>query len=199
MKTGILCAAAIALTCVLSCSRVQGDWTKAEKSIINSGSGVMRILTVEDSLDNAVLRSSSIWLSEEDLQTKEFATLSERMLETLASTGSGVGIAGPQVGILRRVVAVQRCDKEDEPVEVFPNISIIAMRGEPEPGPEGCLSVPDCRGEVLRYRDIDIKYTSPATLCDTVETIQGFTAVIFQHEVDHLVGILYTDKAVTLQ
>ena len=47
---------------------------------------------------------------------------------------------------------------------------------------------------MLRYRDIDIRYTSPKTLTDTLERIQGFTAVIFQHECDHLDGILYTDK-----
>ena len=47
---------------------------------------------------------------------------------------------------------------------------------------------------MLRYRDIDIRYTSPKTLADTLERIQGFTAVIFQHECDHLDGILYTDK-----
>ena len=58
--------------------------------------------------------------------------------------------------------------------------------------------MPDLRGDVRRYRDIDIKYTSKATLCDTTETITGFTAVIFQHEVDHLVGIIYTDKADSL-
>ena len=49
------------------------------------------------------------------------------------------------------------------------------------------------RGEVLRYNDIDISYISPKTLRDTSETISGFTAVIFQHECDHLDGILYTD------
>ncbi len=54
--------------------------------------------------------------------------------------------------------------------------------------------MPGRRGEVLRYRDIDIRYTSPKTLTDTLERIQGFTAVIFQHECDHLDGILYTDK-----
>ena len=67
------------------------------------------------------------------------------------------------------------------------------------PGPEGCLSVPGRRGDVSRYREIDIAYSLPvsrahaAAVRDTVETISGFTAVIFQHECDHLDGILYTD------
>ena len=108
----------------------------------------------------------------------------------------GVGIAGPQVGILRRVVAVQRFDKDGEPFEVYPNIFVTATRGETAPGPEGCLSIPGWRGDVLRYRDIDIEYTSPKTLKDTTERVQGFSAVIFQHECDHLDGVLYIDKVV---
>ena len=108
----------------------------------------------------------------------------------------GVGIAGPQVGIGRRIVAVQRFDKEGEPFEVYPNIRVTAKRGSPEPGPEGCLSVPGRRGDVLRWQDIDIAYTSPRTGRDTTETVKGFTAVIFQHETDHLDGVLYIDKLV---
>ena len=97
------------------------------------------------------------------------------------------------MGISRRVIAVQRFDKEGEPFEVYPNVRIIACRGEKVPGPEGCLSVPDCRGTISRYRDIDISYTSLPELKDCTETVCGFTAVIFQHECDHLDGVLYTD------
>ena len=119
----------------------------------------------------------------------------------------GVGIAGPQVGISRRIVAVQRFDKPGEPFEVYPNIRIVGFSGDTEPGPEGCLSVPGLRGDVMRYRDIDITYTligasadgqSNAALAprDTTERVQGFTAVIFQHECDHLDGVLYIDKVI---
>lgn len=69
---------------------------------------------------------------------------------------------------------------------------IVGRRGDLCSGPEGCLSVPGRRGNVLRYRDIDIQYSLVDR--DTTERIQGFTAVIFQHECDHLDGILYTDK-----
>ena len=88
---------------------------------------------------------------------------------------------------------MQRFDKEGEPFEVYPNIRVSDKRGPDELGGEGCLSVPGRRGEVLRSRDIDITYTSLYSYKDTTERVQGFTAVIFQHECDHLDGILYTD------
>lgn len=180
-------------TVTASCSR--GGWTAEESRFILGGEGLMRVLTVDDPADSAILRSKSVDMDARALQAPEYETLARRMVTTVTDPSQdGVGIAGPQVGVLRRVVAVQRLDKEGEPFEVYPNIRIVAFRGEPELGREGCLSVPGRRGEVLRWRDIDIAYTSLETLKDTVETVQGFTAVIFQHECDHLDGILYTDK-----
>lgn len=201
MKTAeiLVTALTIALS-VSACSRANGDWTAMERSLINGSSETMRVLTVDDTSDLAILRSPSLWLSTEDLKTKEYAALAARLVATVTSPEQdGVGIAGPQVGINRRIVAVQRFDKEGEPFEVYPNISITETFGDKVPGAEGCLSVPGLRGTVSRYQDITIKYTSTETLCDTTERIQGFTAVIFQHEADHLVGILYTDKADSVQ
>ena len=60
---------------------------------------------------------------------------------------------------------------------------------------EGCLSVPGKRGKVPRFTSADVRYRTAAGT-DTVETIQGFTAIIFQDECDHLAGKLYTDCAV---
>ena len=154
----------------------------------------MRVLTVDDHADSLLLRTPSTGLSSAALKSPQFAALAERMVATVTSPEQdGVGIAGPQVGLLRRVVAVQRFDKEGEPFEVYPNIRVSDKRGPDELGGEGCLSVPGRRGEVLRSRDIDITYTSLYSYKDTTERVQGFTAVIFQHECDHLDGILYTD------
>lgn len=185
--------AALALLAA-GCSQ-KPDWTEKELDIINGQGPVMRVLTIAVPEDSLVLRTPSTGFSIEDLQTEDYSALAAKMVATVTSPEQdGVGIAGPQVGILRRIVAVQRFDKEGEPFEVYPNIRITAFRAETEPGPEGCLSVPDMRGYVMRYRDIDIAYTSPATLQDTTETVQGYSAIIFQHECDHLDGILYTDK-----
>ena len=176
--------------------RSGAGWSASEKAVIN-GEGVMRVLTIEDESDSLFLRTPCKELTAREIRSAEYTTLAERMLVTVTSPEQdGVGIAGPQVGIGRRIVAVQRFDKEGEPFEVYPNIRITAKRGSPEPGPEGCLSVPGRRGDVLRWQDIDVAYTSPATGKDTTERIQGFTAVIFQHETDHLDGILYIDKLV---
>lgn len=179
-----------------SCSEGSNkNWSFSEQALIVDPDPVMRVLTIDHRKDSLVLRTPSRELPAELVAGSEYKELERKLIATVTSPEQdGVGIAAPQVGILRRVVAVQRFDKEGEPFEVYPNIRVIRMRGEMVAGGEGCLSVPDRRGEVLRYQDIDISYTSPYTLKDTVETVQGFTAVIFQHETDHLDGVLYIDK-----
>ena len=109
-----------------------------------------------------------------------------------------MGIAAPQVGLRRRVVAVQRLDKPGEPFEVYPNIRILAHLGDTVRGPEGCLSIPGMRGIVPRSEGVVVSWTDPQTLQAVTDTVHGFTAIIFQHEIDHLDGILYTDRADTV-
>lgn len=169
-------------------------WNKGEKAILTASDTVMRVLTVKNKKDSLFLRRSSADISPQMIQSEEYRLLVKKMIATVSSPSQdGVGLAGPQVGLSKRVVAVQRFDKEGQPFEVYPNIRITGAKGQRKPGPEGCLSVPGQRAEVKRYQNIDITYTSPLTLRDTTENIKGFTAVIFQHECDHLDGILYTD------
>ncbi len=196
MKVRILFFVMIFLS-VVGCSPLGGDFTEDEISLINSGeTPVMRVLTTESHDDVKVLRSSSKPLSDNALQTEEFALLCKRMLATVKSPDNdGVGIAAPQVGILRRLVAVQRFDKDGSPFEFYANPEIVRYGSEMIPGDEGCLSVPSRRGIVERYQEIDLRYRTLSGK-DTLETIQGFTAVIFQHELDHLDGRLYIDKTV---
>ena len=179
---------------VAGCSAGIG-WTPAERETISGQGSVMRVLTIDYKADSLVLRTPCADLSVEEIRDPLYEELASKMLSTVTDPSQdGVGIAAPQVGICRRIAAVQRFDKEGEPFEVYPNIRVTATRGETQPGPEGCLSIPGRRGNVLRYRDIDISYTSVATGRDTTERVQGFTAVIFQHETDHLDGVLYIDK-----
>lgn len=210
MKGKIILASCFTLaTALLSGCSSRGGWTASELDTISSvipgtdslGTSILRVLTIADQTDSLVLRTPCEEFTPSMLQSPEFEALSTLMLATVQDPSEdGVGIAGPQVGISRRIVAVQRFDKPGEPFEVYPNIRIVGFSGDTEPGPEGCLSVPGRRGNVMRYRDIEIRYTAPS-LQDTTERIQDFTAVIFQHECDHLDGVLYIDKVIpgTLQ
>ena len=169
-------------------------WSAEEKTIIEQSDSVMRVLTVD--ADSTFLRAPSSDLSAEELKSLQLETLMRKMLRTVTDPSQdGVGIAAPQVGIHRRLVCVQRFDKEGEPFECYPNIHIEELYGEVKCGPEGCLSVPGKRGMVPRYEGVCISYVSPLTGEKVNERIEGFTAVIFQHECDHLDGILYTDRA----
>lgn len=169
--------------------------SKEELSLIHDGEGLMRVTTIDNHADSLLLRSNSTYFVDEDLRSEAYATLAARMVTTVTDPSQdGVGIAGPQVGILRRVVAVQRFDKEGEPFEVYPNVHIEPVGDDMAVGPEGCLSVPGMRGDVERYTRIRLMYTDPVSLMPVEEIVEGFTAVIFQHECDHLDGILYIDR-----
>lgn len=168
--------------------------TGAEKDIIDA-EGIMRVLTVDDREDSLILRSECTDFSLKTLRSERFGRLSERMVATVTdSTQDGVGIAAPQVGLKRRVVAVQRFDKAGEPFEVYPNIRVEYLSDEKQTGPEGCLSIPEIYGEVERSQTVVISYVDVRTLETVRDTVSGFTAVIFQHETDHLDGILFTDR-----
>ena len=87
-----------------------------------------------------------------------------------------------------------RYDKPGYPFEVYPNIHIEHFSDQKQTGPEGCLSIPEIAGDVERSQQVVIRYTDPETLSEVRETVDGYTAVIFQHEIDHLDGILFTDR-----
>ena len=172
-----------------------GGFSRQAREVIYRGDGdIMKVMSIANREESLLLRRVSEPMDEKMVGSEELSTLCRRMLATVKDPANeGVGIAAPQVGLLRRMVAVQRFDKAGEPFEFFLNPEIIAMLGENKPGGEGCLSVPDMRGVVsrshhivLRYRDVDF--------VEHTDTIEGFTAVIFQHEVDHLDGVLYIDK-----
>ena len=191
--------------CIISCNRAADGFTTEELALINGADSTMRVLTIDNPADSAILRATSTDLSSEALLSKEYERLAELMVATVTHPSQdGVGIAGPQVGINRRVVAVQRFDKEpvewdgktDYPFEVYPNVRIVWASDSLAAGPEGCLSVPDRRGDVMRSQEIVIEYAdiSNKEVPMIRDTVRGFTAVIFQHEIDHLDGVLYIDR-----
>lgn len=198
----IFCLAALAAFMAGCAQHMQdaGDFRTEEVELIAAADDVMRVLTIAEPCDSLVLRDTSLMLSANALMSEDYARLCSLMVATVTHPSQdGVGIAGPQVGLNRRVVAVQRFDKEGEPFEVYPNIRIIWKADSLAYGPEGCLSVPDRREEVARSQEIIIEYADVSALKGSDipmvrDTIKGFTAVIFQHETDHLDGILYIDR-----
>jgi peptide deformylase len=121
--------------------------------------------------------------------------LEARMRVTLERE-QGVGLAAPQVGLPRQVVLVQRQDKAEEPsegpIELYLNPRILEVGKVAEPGWEGCLSVPAGFGQVLRPYAVRVAYDLPGGEHHD-EWVEGWTARIFQHELDHLDGVLFHD------
>lgn len=105
----------------------------------------------------------------------------------------GVGIAAPQIGINKNLIWVQRFDKPDQPFEFYVNPKILWRSKLKRKGAEGCLSIPNRKEDVLRSYAIRLQYINKEGKV-IEENIEGFTAVIFQHETDHLFGILFPDR-----
>ncbi len=169
-------------------------FTPAERELILTSDSLMYVTQIH--ADSAVLRTPSLDLTAEELSSQELRVLMAKMLYTVQHpTQDGVGIASPQVGLNKRIVCVQRFDKPGEPFECYLNAHLESLGGEIAVGPEGCLSIPGKRGLVPRHTKVQIRYVAPGTTQERTEEVEGFTAVIFQHEIDHLEGILYTDRA----
>ena len=172
-------------------------FTKRERLIIRNSDSVMYVTVMPE--DSAILRTPSVDLTQAELKSKDLKSLMDKMLATVrAPQHDGVGIAGPQVGINKRIIWLQRFDKEGGPFECYLNVRIDSLFGDVGKGPEGCLSVPPMRGLVPRYTDVIVSYVHPETLQPQKDTVHGYTAVIFQHECDHLDGRLYIDRADTV-
>lgn len=167
-------------------------FSKEEKELILAGDikTALPIYQTDQEDQHKVLLNQSEEISPKD---KNLPILIERMRLALAATGGGVGIAAPQVGINRRVVLVQRFDKPNAPVEYFINPKITWWSELLNKGPEGDLSIETFRGDFYRSYSIRLEYYDLENKKHD-EMVEGFTAVIFQHEIDHLFGVLISDK-----
>lgn len=185
--------------CFLGCSTSKNlkgkGFSAAEKALVINGKALkpMRVYKITNTSDSLLLRKKSTYIkpNPEDLVLKTFV---KRLYATVRDSLSlGVGIAAPQVGVLKNIIWVQRFDKENFPFEVYLNPTINNYSETTQSVREGCLSIPD-RSETLnsRSQEILIEYDTMDG-AHLKETVEGFTAVIFQHEIDHLNGILYLD------
>ena len=164
------------------------------KLIMNADSlKPMRVYKITNEKDSLLLRMKSSYIKP-DANNPILQNFIKRLYATVRdSTSLGVGIAAPQVGILKNIIWVQRFDKDNFPFEVYLNPKIISYSEQKQTMREGCLSIPD-RSETLynRANTITITYDTMQNEQKT-ESITNFTAIIFQHEIDHLNGILYLD------
>lgn len=135
-----------------------------------------------------VLRQVSKPVTEFD---EKLSLLIDDMIETLVYS-QGAGLAAPQVGVLKRIF-VATFDDGKTFIEAV-NPEVVKAKGV-RVAPEGCLSIPNIREKVERPRSVVVKafdrHGNPITL-----KASGFDASCFCHEIDHLDGILFTDKAI---
>ena len=167
---------------------------KEVKLIMNADSlKPMRVYKINNKKDSLLLRTKSAYIkaNPKDVILQNFV---KRLYVTVRdSISMGVGIAAPQVGILKNIIWVQRFDKENFPFEVYLNPKITKYSIKKQTYREGCLSIPN-RTDTLNNRaySITIEYDKMNGE-HKKESIESFTSVIFQHEIDHLNGILYLD------
>lgn len=153
----------------------------------------MRVFKIDSKSDSLLLRTQSSYVKP-DINNPVLQTFVKRLYSTVRDSMSlGVGIAAPQVGILKNIIWVQRFDKDNFPFEVYLNPVIIEYSEKKQTNREGCLSIPN-RSDVVSDRAYTILLEYDTMQAEhKAETIEGFTSVIFQHEIDHLNGILYLD------
>jgi len=132
---------------------------------------------------------------------KDLGTLIDDMVETMREA-PGVGLAAPQIGLSERLLVIEYYEREeDEEIEDAPmkvwaviNPEIVKASEEKVIGVEGCLSIPGLLGEVERHAEVHVKYLNKHGKPMKIKA-KGWLARIFQHEIDHLNGILFTDLA----
>ena len=143
-------------------------------------------------IDDDILRKVSKPVEEINEKTHQ---LLEDMLETMYHE-NGVGLAAVQIGTLKRILVIDIGEEDPDPIEVI-NPRIIHNDGS-QTGREGCLSIPGMSGQVDRPMITVIKAQDRHGKEFELQA-EGRLAVVLNHELDHLDGILYIDKAVDIQ
>ncbi|MFH1712120.1 MAG: peptide deformylase [Patescibacteria group bacterium] len=141
---------------------------------------------------NDNLREKSRLVSDEEIKSKEIQTLIDDMFETMKKA-NGVGLAAPQVDQRLQIIIVET----KEGPQAFINPKIVSRSRHMTIGEEGCLSIPGYYGMVQRHTKVKVRAKNRqgevvSMICDELP------AVIFQHEIDHLDGILFIDRAESL-
>ena len=145
-----------------------------------------------------VLRLVADPVGAHELATPGFQRFIDDLVETMRAA-NGAGLAAPQVGVARRVFCVEVRDnprypyKPDLELRVLVNPELRVLSDETFMSYEGCLSIPDLRGLLPRALEVEVAYTDREGN-RVVEEVRGLSAGTFQHEQDHLDGILFLDR-----
>ena len=145
-----------------------------------------------------VLRLVADPVGADELATPGFQRFLDDLVETMRAA-NGAGLAAPQVGVARRVFCVEVRDnprypyKPDLELRVLVNPELRVLSDETFMSYEGCLSIPDLRGLLPRALEVEVAYTDREGN-RVVEEVRGLSAGTFQHEQDHLEGILFVDR-----
>jgi peptide deformylase len=132
----------------------------------------------------------------------ETDALVQDLLDTMIAAGHSVGVAAPQIGVTRRVVVVDVSKSKlgrdcNHGQLVLINPEIIQREGQ-ETVREGCMSVPDYTGNVVRASSVVVEFLDRQGQ-DQVIRAEGFEAIAIQHEIDHLDGLLFLDRVSSLK
>jgi peptide deformylase len=158
----------------------------------------MALLTIAR-LGHPVLRQRAAPVAADDLASPATQAFIDDMIETMRDS-EGVGLAAPQVHVLKRIILVEVKSPNPRypgqpgvPLTAIINPEIADHSAEQEEDWEGCLSIPDLRGRVLRWRSLRVTGLDRAGKEISLEASQFFARVV-QHEVDHLDGIVFPDR-----
>lgn len=154
-------------------------------------------------IGNPLLREKSKEVPLTEIRSKEIKNLIRDMFDSMKAA-NGIGLAAPQIGVLKRVAIIGYEPSERYPeierqnsslveYKVLINPKIEYLTNETIGFWEGCLSIPGMRGYVERPKKIKLSYYTPEEEYKE-EIIEGFEAIVTQHECDHLDGILYIDR-----
>lgn len=198
----ILCLLVITIS-LSACNTTKIMTVKEQKITTESGVDVpFRVLQTDNIDDSLFLRKKSSDINIKNIAlNKDWQHFIERLKLTMA-VESGVGIAAPQVGVGRNLFLFTRIDKPGMPVQVAINPKIVSHSQEMvDFEGDGCLSIPNIAGTSRRYAWVEVEYYNEKGE-QIKEKLSGssrrgdFTGIVFQHEFDHLQGVLFIDKLV---
>ena len=183
---------------VTSCTSIKRFDSYEKSLILSQESNSFRILQVTNKEDSLILRTPSKKVNYK--KDKELVNLLVDKMKTTMIQAPGIGLAAPQIGISRSIFIFRRIDKEGRPIEVAINPKIKNIPNETVCFEnDGCLSIQGLRGNSNRYAWIEVEYLNEfgkkvRQKFEGYSRESDFTAIVFQHEYDHLNGILYVDK-----